>query len=141
VHYDPPAARARAQGAARGQGRGMLLRLVGAAGSRALAWPFSKLWRCGGCAGSGGTVWSSVRACGIALQVSRAALGPRVPGGVAGAALGVAVTSSACGWAGRSVFPISASDSTSVYLRLIGTLERVRSSHYPVSYCRAPLKR
>ncbi|CAO2609544.1 AFG3-like protein 1 [Lemmus lemmus] len=38
----------------------MLLRLVGAAGSRALAWPFSKLWRCGFCAGSGGPVWSSV---------------------------------------------------------------------------------
>lgn len=46
----------------------MLLRLVGAAGSRALAWPFFKLWQCGGCAGSGGTVWSSVRACGIVLQ-------------------------------------------------------------------------
>ncbi|XP_057609950.1 AFG3-like protein 1 [Chionomys nivalis] len=46
----------------------MLLRLVGAAGSRALAWPFSKLWRCGGCAGSGGADWSSVRVGGIARQ-------------------------------------------------------------------------
>lgn len=51
----------------------MLLRLVGAAGSRALSWPFSKLWRCGGCAGSGGAVWSSVRVGGIARQVSREA--------------------------------------------------------------------
>ncbi|ERE80636.1 AFG3-like protein 1 [Cricetulus griseus] len=46
----------------------MLLRLVGAAGSRALAWPFSKLWRCGGCAGSGGAAWSSVRIRSIAQQ-------------------------------------------------------------------------
>lgn len=69
------------------------------------------------------------------------AVGPRVPDGVAGDALGVAVTSSARGWIGRSGFPISASDSTSVYLRLIGTLERVRSSRCPVSYCRASLKR
>lgn len=119
----------------------MLLRLVGAAGSRALAWPFSKLWRCGGCAGSGGTVWSSVRACGIALQVSKEALCPQVLGGVAGAALHVAVTSSARVWVARSCFRVSARASTSVYLPLIGALERVGDNLYPFSSCRAPFKR
>lgn len=119
----------------------MFLRLVGAAGSWALARPFPKLWRCGGCAGSGGTVWSSVRACGIALQVSGDAPCPQVPGGMArGCArrrsdvIGLRL--------GRAqLFLISASDSASLYLPLMEHLSGCRIAFIHLAIAGSRLKR